>query len=311
MEELIREYLGYEFLRGVGVSKRSRQGKKARILVYFSYVREKGFCVEETGIKEAQGFQGWLLERGRYKRSSIRRIIGEVRSFFDYVKAMGRVITNPFREIKVISGEKRVPGKVLKGEEMNRLLEELGRYERGKDMNEKKVYYRLHVLGELLYGGGLRISEASRLKAGDIEVERGEIKVKDSKTGRERICFLNEYARGVLEWYIKEGRSGVLRNKGSEYLFGAGEQSICVLMNKYLKKISKEIGVGEVSSHSFRHSLGYELLRRGCDIRYIQELLGHARLKSTEVYTRIEKEELKSMVDKYLPRGLNGGKGWR
>ena len=91
-------------------------------------------------------------------------------------------------------------------------------------------------------------------------------------------------------------------NHGS--LFGVNGESLGYLFNKELKKVCNSLSLPELTSHSFRHSMGYHLLRAGCDIRYIQELLGHKRLKNTQIYTRVDKDDLREVVDKYLPRSI-------
>ena len=73
-------------------------------------------------------------------------------------------------------------------------------------------------------------------------------------------------------------------------------------LNTILNKESKRLGFGHFSSHNFRHAVGYHLLRAGCDIRYIQSILGHKKLSSTQIYTRVDKEDLRRIIDKYHPR---------
>jgi site-specific recombinase XerD len=114
---------------------------------------------------------------------------------------------------------------------------------------------------------------------------------------------LNEYAREILRLYVNELR-GLLFNSLSnrELLFGAGEDSLGKMVNRELRKTCRALKLRIITSHGFRHSLGVHLLRSGCDIRHIQEILGHQRLKNTEIYTRVDKEDLKSVLDACHPR---------
>jgi site-specific recombinase XerD len=87
-------------------------------------------------------------------------------------------------------------------------------------------------------------------------------------------------------------------------LFGTGKAQLMSFVNRELKRVSAAAGLPLITSHTFRHAVGFHLLRAGCNIRHIQALLGHAKLKTTEVYTKIDKEDLRNVIDKYHPRSL-------
>ena len=98
----------------------------------------------------------------------------------------------------------------------------------------------------------------------------------------------------------------IKRNRDTEYVFGLRTDSLKLKTNRALAEISGRLGYKKLTTHSFRHSVGFHLLRAGCDIRYIQEILGHKKLATTEVYTKIEKDDLKRVLDKYHPRQFRG-----
>jgi site-specific recombinase XerD len=165
--------------------------------------------------------------------------------------------------------------------------------------------YRIHVLAELQYAAGLRISEAAGLQVQDVDLERGLIHVHNGKGGYDRVCFLNEYCVRVLKLYIQRIRPLVCSvwNKDSDRLFNTGRvwwfgHSV----NEALRKIGAQEGFPNFTSHTLRHALGYHLLRAGAPIRSIQQILGHRRLRNTEVYTKVDKEDLKSVLDAKHPR---------
>jgi integrase/recombinase XerC len=165
--------------------------------------------------------------------------------------------------------------------------------------------YRMHVIAELMYSTGLRVSEVAGLKPSDVDFARSVVNVRDGKGGYARVAFLNEYAREVLRLYAEKMRLLVMnelnRNR-SEYLFGAGWKNFKRTVNRYLAAASRKLALPALTSHSFRHALGYHLLRAGCNIRHIQEILGHRRLKNTEVYTKVDKEDLRKVLDNCHPR---------
>ncbi|GHV12896.1 hypothetical protein FACS189491_06810 [Spirochaetia bacterium] len=103
----------------------------------------------------------------------------------------------------------------------------------------------------------------------------------------------------------KRGRPAVLGNYGRidrDTVFGASPQWLTAAVNSGLKEACGELGLPVITSHGFRHSLGTHLLRAGCDLRYIQIILGHERLSTTQIYTSVDKEDLKKSLDRYHPR---------
>ena len=121
--------------------------------------------------------------------------------------------------------------------------------------------------------------------------------IRSGKGGVARTAFLNDYAVSVVKFYITEAREVVNFKRSSSTLFGvASARNLDSALNCHLKQL------GGFTSHSFRHAVGTHLLRRGCDLRYIQLILGHDDLKSTALYTRVSKEELRDQLDSYHPR---------
>jgi integrase/recombinase XerD len=128
--------------------------------------------------------------------------------------------------------------------------------------------------------------------------------VKCSKGGKERITFLNDYTSRVLRIYVREMKDIVNRNKGKKTIFGITDRAtITDTYHKYLNRVCEKHGVGRFTSHSFRHTLGFHLLRRGCDMRYIQLMLGHEDMNTTTIYTKVDKGDLRNELDRHHPRG--------
>ncbi len=117
-----------------------------------------------------------------------------------------------------------------------------------------------------------------------------------------REAYFNEYTKQVLSIYLKE-IFPLIKHK-SIYLFGVEANRLLCLLNSELKIACKKAKLPAITSHGFRHALGSHLLKEGCDIRYIQAILGHKRLKNTEVYTKVEKDDLKRVLDTFHPRNL-------
>jgi integrase/recombinase XerD len=306
-EELVKDFLAEEKLKG-----RTRQGLrtlKKNLPRFIRYLDENGPGFRELKARDAQNYQLWLVETGRkdgrpYNAGTVLNYIKAAARFYGYLKTKGEVMTNPFREIKKIRYPKHLVKNVLKEGEMNRLLARLSQYYQQKTIFEKILFYKVHVIAELQYSTGLRISEAAELKEEDIDFGKSMIRVRQGKGLKERMVFLNEYARGVLKLYVEEMKDLVLGGyeRRCEGIFGAYGPRLGNDMKRVFQKVMPELEIDFITSHGFRHSLGYHLLRAGCDIRYIQEILGHESLGTTEIYTKIEKSDLRKVLDDYHPR---------
>jgi site-specific recombinase XerD len=179
-------------------------------------------------------------------------------------------------------------------------------FEKEKGLKRQIRKYRLHIICELLYSTGLRISEAAALRVEDIDLIRGTVSVVEGKGGFNRTALLNDYCRIILSIYIQRIRPLTLTAWHDEaLLFGtAGWERFGKFVNEGLKEYTEKRNLPPVRSHGFRHALGYHLLRGGCPIRSIQEILGHKKLANTEVYTKVDKEILKEVLDRFHPRQM-------
>ena len=276
----------------------------------FTYFEKQGLSAGEVGALEATEYQGWLIKTGRtdggkYSSKTILAHIFAASSFYEFLKRRKLTNTNPFKEIKKIRLEKSLPSGILKEKEMDEFLYVLSRWDEEENGQNKITRYKTHIIAELQYATGLRISEVAALRIDDIDFDRGTIHVQEGKGGRERIAFLNSYASELLKIYIERIRPKIfteLNDKNRDLLFGVKRQGLGEVVNATLNRVAKELGHKKFTSHGFRHGLGYHLLRAGCSVRHIQAILGHKCLKSTEVYTKVDKEELKRVLDTYHPR---------
>ena len=140
----------------------------------------------------------------------------------------------------------------------------------------------------------------------DIDFIRGIIHIRSGKGDIPRVAYLNEYAKEVLRIYLTKIKDIIFRfnNNNTDTIFGVQHKTIGDLISHELAPICKSLNLPKQTSHNYRHSLGTHLLRSGCDVRYVQEILGHKRLKNTEMYIRVDKEDLKKVLDKFHPRQM-------
>ncbi|MCD4670305.1 MAG: tyrosine-type recombinase/integrase [Actinomycetia bacterium] len=308
---LINDFTEYEILRGYKSFKKIKYFLK----IYFKYLDQTGLEITRIKHKDAQNFQGWLStltnDKGNvhYAVKTVLDIVNVVMNFYNYLKVIHLVYANPFRGIKLLKLEKTLPKNLPDEKQMNKYLKKFKHFWEQKDTRNARFTYKTHVIAELMYSSGLRIDEVAKLKVEDIDFDRGIIVLKEGKGGKERNVYLGEYALKVLQVYIREMRDVVNMTVFSSNLFGVKDgRNLEYSLNKRLNDTAKETGLHKFTSHYFRHCIGYHLLRRGCDIRYIQLILGHEDLKSTMIYTKVDKKDLKNELDKYHPRQLNGGR---
>lgn len=300
MKELLKEYENYLLISGKRI-----KGIRYSMKIFKRYLQENNLELQTLSYRDAQGFQSWLNDQnGRYSPASIQGIIGPLSSFYDYVRKKQLISVNPFHLIERIKIPFRIPGNIPDEKEMDILLNFMAAFTRGKNLREYKRDYKAHILCELLYSTGMRISEAAAIKLDDIDFTAGTVLVHDSKTNSERTAFLNDYVKNILLIYVNEMREKVLwlhSGADSTLLFGSSV-NLKTWLNSVLKEVCKTLGRDKVSSHIFRHAFGYHMLKAGCDIRKIQKFLGHKKLDTTGVYTKVDTEALKNILDQYHPR---------
>jgi site-specific recombinase XerD len=310
MNELLAEFLETE--KAKGARKQNLIGLKKRVPCLLHYLSERDISLGALKMRGALAYQGSLIETRtreglKYATSTVLAGVSAASTFYDFLKGKGLVPANPFREIRKVRQVRRLPGNILKEKEMDRFLERLAHFEEGKTLKHRVFRYRVHVIAELMYASGLRISEVADLAVNDIDLRRSLIEVREGKGGRARTAFLTEYAREVLRVYLEKMRPLVFsewNERNGELLFGTGWGWLGHVVNGTLKAVALEAETPAPTSHGFRHALGCHLLRSGCGIRHIQQILGHRRLATTEIYTRVEKEDLKAVMDRHHPRQL-------
>ena len=298
MNDMVKDYEKHLL-----ASDKRTKGIRHSISVLTEYLGNTEFLT--LNYRDAQNFQSWMVSQGsRYSHSSIQSIIGPLSAFYDYLKKKKLITVNPFTLIDRIKSPLRLPGNIPDEKEMEAILIYLSKFTRGKDLTCYKRDYRAHVLCELLYSTGMRISEAAAIRCEDIDFVNASVLVHDSKTKSERTAFLNDYVKNILYTYVNEMREQVLflKNGGDRSLLFGASTHLKTWLNGILAEVCREMGREKVTSHIFRHAFGYHMLKAGCDVRKIQKFLGHSRLSTTGVYTKVDTESLRNILDQYHPR---------
>ena len=232
----------------------------------------------------------WLYDEGREKSSQARQLSG-IRSFFNYLLLNDEIDASPAELISAPKPARRLPD-VLTTEEIDRILAAI-------DTSTPKGIRDVAML-ELLYSCGLRVSELVSLRLGDLFFGEGYIRVV-GKGDKQRLVPISDVARERVMRYLDERRSA---RTGEEVVFlnNRGKGLTRVMIFTILKEAARRAEIEKrISPHTLRHSFATHLLEGGAGIRQVQELLGHENILTTEIYTHLDSEHLRTTVEEHLP----------
>ena len=267
-------------------------------------------------IRDITQFQTWLLEKGsmdlkKVKKeliasylqymslsgkspATITRGTASIKSFYNFMLQFGYVRSNPAKNVTAVKVERKYP-EILTSKEVELFLEQ------PKCVDEKG--FRDHAMLELLYATGIRVSELIGLNTDDVNLTVGFIRCRGKD--KERIIPLYQGAIKALQDYIRDIRPRIVASDAEEALFvnmngeRMSRQGFWKIIKYYQEKAEIE---KEITPHTLRHSFAVHLLQNGADLRSIQEMLGHADISSTQIYTQVVKKQLKDVYHKAHPR---------
>ena len=227
--------------------------------------------------------------------ASIRRNVSAVRSYFRFLVGEGRVLRDPSERLETPRRWRSLP-EVLSVDDVSRLL--------AAPSLDDALVFRDRALLELAYGAGLRVSEWITLGVRDLMLADGLVRV-FGKGSKERLVPIGLSAIGAVAVYTRELRPRLERGAGKGVLFlnARGEPLTRMGAWKILRKHVERAGITKhVSPHTLRHSFATHLLEGGADLRAVQEMLGHADISTTQIYTHVDREYLRSVHRQYHPR---------
>lgn len=251
-----------------------------------------GFQIQKVDYLNLRKYLAVLKEKNLGSRT-IARHLSCLRSFFRFLSREGLIKTNPLLSLSSPKLEKHLPS-FLTEEEVSKLIESTFAK---KEKDERTL--RDRAILETFYSTGIRISELVGLNIEDVDFIGGITKVK-GKGKKERIVPIGDKACAAIREYLerrKRQSEALFLNKSGKRITDRGVRNV---VKKYLRIAG--IKQGGVSPHTFRHSFATHLLNRGADLRSVQELLGHVNLSTTQIYTHLTTEKLKSVYDKAHPR---------
>ena len=235
------------------------------------------------------------LDADRFARRTIARKASVLRRYFDWLRRAGRIERDPTRGLSAPRGEARLP-RILSSDELDVLLS--GESVRSADDDEARSTRDTAVV-ELLYGSGLRVSELCGLTAGSIDLNRRRVTVV-GKGDKERVVPLSEPATQALATWLTLRAMVPTRDDAGQALFP--NQRGGPLTPRDVRRILDHRSVAPTHPHALRHTFATHLLDGGADLRAVQELLGHADLSTTQVYTHVSRERLQRVHRESHPR---------
>ena len=289
------------------------------IAAYQAYLAQEKHASANTlssYIRDLNQFRIWLLDSGitdlrKVKKevineyllhmtqigkspATVTRSTASIKSFYAYLLQSGAIKANPAKSVAAMKVERKYP-EILTNREVELFLEQ------PKCVDEKG--FRDHAMLELLYATGIRVSELIGLNVEDVNLSAGFIRC--TSRGKERIVPLYHTAVKALEDYVRNIRPRIIADEEEHALFVNmnGERMSRQGFWKIIKYYQEKAEIDkDITPHTLRHSFAVHLLENGADLRSIQEMLGHADISSTQIYTHVVKKQLKDVYNKAHPR---------
>ncbi len=243
----------------------------------------------------------YFIQKFNYKKTTLARKIASIRTFYKYLYRERLVDTNPTTNLSAPKRPKSLP-KFLTTEEVEKIMNGI--------KIDTPAGYRNRTILELLWATGMRISELSGLNFGDLNLENNEITV-FGKGAKERIVLISDKAKEYLESYINTARPLVAKGFPLEPITDSTPVFInntgYRLQNKTVRNVINSVVESielpkHVTPHMFRHSFATHLIENGADLRVVQELLGHASISNTQIYTHVSTKHLQDVFEHTHPR---------
>lgn len=291
-KDLFIEYLTYE----KGLSSNSVAAYRRDLEKFYAFLDKKGLLnkMEAVGRDDILEFLGWQLDNG-LAHTSVARSLSCLKSFYKFLQMEGYIEKNPTTNLETPRIKRKLPS-VLSVDEINQLMQQ-------PDVLTL-LGIRDRAMLELMYGTGVRVSELLALKLDDINMTAGFLRCL-GKGSKERIVPVNKTALDWVQRYLVKARNFLIKNHLEKSLFvnANGKRMSRQGFFKILSRYAEKAGIRkEVTPHTLRHSFATHLLENGADLRVVQELLGHADISTTQIYTHLTTSRLREIYNRCHPR---------
>jgi len=295
MEDLVAQFLDYLSIEK-GLSQNTIKSYRQDLVKFAEYLESRSIKGIKSVTKHHISKYLYFLKDKDLSPNSISRNLVAIKMFFRFLVTERLLKENPANVIESPRLVKKLP-EVMDTYEVSRML----------DMPDARDVFgrRDKAALELMYATGMRVSEIVDLMVNNLNMDMGFVRCK-GKGGKERIIPVGGKAKLALSRYLEQARSKLSKKMGDGHLFLSklgkkiSRQSFWKMLKKYVKKADIK---RDITPHTLRHSFATHLLERGADLRSVQEMLGHADISTTQIYTHINKARLKGIHKKYHPRG--------
>ncbi|WP_367300889.1 site-specific tyrosine recombinase XerD [Leuconostoc carnosum] len=293
MDNAIVDYLHYIRIER-GLSENTIKSYRQDLQQFNAYATQEKWSLNDIDHFLILAWLNQLQILGK-SNNSVIRMVTALRKFFGYLSQEQLILHNPMIDVKPPKKSSHLPA-VLTVAEIDALLQ--------VSIEQTALGIRNRTLLEVMYATGLRVSELVNLKMRDLHLQLGLIQT-IGKGDKERIIPIGDVASEWLEKYFSGSRLALLKERESDFVFlnDRGNQLTRQGVWKIIKKLVLEAGITKnVSPHTLRHSFATHILENGADLRIVQELLGHADISTTQIYTHISKKRLSEVYDNFHPR---------
>jgi integrase/recombinase XerD len=285
MKEQIQQFLDF-IVEEKGYSSNTLAAYSNDLSQFMEYLEPRVGSWEEVDRETIVDYIMIMKGDQEYASSTVARKVAAIKSFFHYLVDRGVLEDDPTATLDSPKVRKRLP-KAIAAKELERLLAEPAQDESPKSLRDR-------ALLELLYATGLRVTELVSLDVDDVNLASATLRVVRPRDKSERIVPIHERAIEPLREYLERGRIQLLRDPEVEALFlnhrgnRLTRQGLWLIVKHYVH----EVGITEeVTPHTLRHTFATHLVDKKADLEYVQELLGHANISTTQVYTQVGKEK--------------------
>ncbi len=292
LKQLLKEY-EYELKSSSRLSKHSLDAYLRDVKSYVEYLVARDIKNPAHITKQTLNRYIMTLRKKKRAASTVSRKLSAIKGFHQFLLDEKLVDDNVTLMVHRPKKAKKLPS-ILTIDEMDRLIE--------ASRGDTPLELRNTAMLEMLYGSGIRISELTGLHTDDLHINEGFVNV-TGKGHKERIVPMGSSAQKALKHYLESGRLKLSKTP-TPYVFlnNRGLAISRVGFFKILKRLASKAGIDKtVSPHTLRHSFASHMLEAGVDLRFVQEMLGHTDVSTTEIYTHINKQQLIAVYDKYHP----------
>ena len=293
-EALVDQFLDWIWLES-GLSQHTITAYRTDLKVYSNWLAGRNTTLGKASRADLLAYLSFRMEQGAQSRT-VARFLSTMKRYYQYAIAQNWVTTNPVKDVVMPKTMRHLP-KVISEQDVEKLLEAADTH--------TKYGMRDRAMLETLYATGLRVSELVNLSLSEINLQAGVVRV-TGKGNKQRLVPMGEEAVSWVERYLDSARPDLLKKQITDAVFlssrgtAMSRQAFWQIIKKYAALIGLK---SDLSPHTLRHAFATHLINHGADLRTTQMLLGHSDLSTTQIYTHVARERLKSLHSKHHPRG--------